>query len=113
MNERDLLQFRLWTAAFARHVHAIAKAKGFYDHPREFGTSIALIHSELSEALEARRKADPATNDEVKREIGEELADAVIRIFDLAESEGIEIGEELVAKSEVNKNRPLKHGKEF
>lgn len=35
-----------------------AKSKGWHDEPRETGTLLALIHSEVSEALEADRKND-------------------------------------------------------
>ena len=34
---------------------AIAKDHGWWDEPRTFGDCIALVHSELSEALEANR----------------------------------------------------------
>lgn len=37
-------------------IHETAKKKGFYDEPREFGTLLMLIVSELSEALEAHRR---------------------------------------------------------
>ena len=36
-------------------IHANAKEKGFYDNPREVGTMLMLIVSELAEALEADR----------------------------------------------------------
>jgi len=39
----------------ARMAHANARAKGFWDEPREVGTILALIHSEVSEALEAHQ----------------------------------------------------------
>ncbi|MCL6612607.1 MAG: hypothetical protein K6T66_13820 [Peptococcaceae bacterium] len=54
-------------------VHEIIKTKGFWDKPRETGTLIALIHSEVSEALEANSCADFCT----------ELADICLRIMDL------------------------------
>jgi len=38
--------------------HQNAKQKGFWDEPREVGTMLALIHSEVSEALEAHRYND-------------------------------------------------------
>lgn len=36
-------------------IHANAKEKGFYDNPKEIGTLLMLIVSELAEALEADR----------------------------------------------------------
>ena len=41
-------------------IHNTARAKGWWDEPREDGTMIALMHSELSEALEALRAGNPA-----------------------------------------------------
>ena len=39
----------------ARQIHNQNKSKGFYDDPKNIGEMIALMHSELSEALEADR----------------------------------------------------------
>ena len=66
---------------------------------------IALIHSELSEALEAVRKN--AMDSHLTQWKGEEIemADAVIRIFDYCAGHGIPLGEAIMAKLHFNYNR--------
>ena len=88
-----------------RDAHAIAKDHGWWDEERTFGDLIALVHSELSEALKAYRTWDhnsagmpaacdlepcphpPVTLDEESNPVGvaSELADVVIRVADMAE----------------------------
>lgn len=43
-------------------IYEWAKGKGWWDSDREFGTLIALCHSELSEALEEARTGEPIAN---------------------------------------------------
>ncbi len=86
--------------------HENAKLKGFWDEPREFGTLIALIHSELSEALEAHRKSEVEM-------VAEELADVAIRLFDLCGASDINLEAEIERKMEINRTRPRLHGKEY
>jgi len=94
-------------------VYCNNEAKGFWDEPRSVAECIALIHSELSEALEADRKdlLDDHLVDRHGLEV--ELADAVIRILDLSGYLGLDIGGALVDKLEYNKGRPHKHGKNY
>lgn len=64
---------------------------------------LALIHSEVSEALEAFRKDDKAN-------FIEELADVLIRVLDCSEGLGMDIEAAIRAKLEKNKGRGFRHG---
>ncbi|MBS4191771.1 hypothetical protein KHA94_16395 [Bacillus sp. FJAT-49705] len=86
-----------------KQAYETAKSKGWHDEPRETGTLLALIHSEVSEALEADRKGD-AEN------FLEEMADVCIRVFDLCGSRTLDLEKAIVDKMERNKGRTYKHG---
>lgn len=96
-------------------VHNNAVDKGFYDNPdQNDGEKIALMHSELSEALEALRNDNPP-DDKIPKFTGTEaeLADTIIRIMDYAGWRDLDIAGAIVAKIKYNSTRPRKHGKEF
>ena len=79
--------------ALQKEAHAIAKEHGWWDEERSFGDLIALVHSELSEALEAYREKHIWTDwrqlhtypNGRPRGVASELADVVIRVADMAE----------------------------
>lgn len=72
---------------------------------RNFGERIALIHSELSEALEAHRKDLMDDKLPHRKGVEVELADALIRIFDLAGAEGYDLSGAMMEKIEFNRTR--------
>lgn len=99
--------------------------KGFWDHraikftdidgkatpvpnPSIWAEKIALIHTEVSEMLEALR-----VDDDGDEHLAEECADAVIRILDFTHARGIDIDGAITAKMSKNHLRPRKHGKKF
>jgi NTP pyrophosphatase (non-canonical NTP hydrolase) len=91
-----------------------AVAHGFYEEPPSVPERLCLIHSEVSEALEDYRDGnmEPATTESGKP-IGfpSELADALIRIVDLAYYKGIDLDEAVRVKMAYNITRPFKHGR--
>lgn len=93
-----------------RQIYQINVDNGFYEKEEGFPARIALMHSELSEALEADRKN--LMDDKLPHRTGieVELADALIRILDCAAHMNLDIDGAVYEKMEVNKKRGYKHG---
>lgn len=78
---------------------------GDTQNPLMFSNKLCLIHSEISEAMEGDRKGlkDDHLPHRDMREV--ELADAVIRIFDLSGAYGMDIGGAIEEKLAYNAQR--------
>lgn len=88
---------------------------------RNVGEMLALVHSEISEALEGNRKEAMDTHLPQRKMFEVELADAMIRIMDIAGGLGLDLGGALSEKLEYNfyrqdhqaASRKLKGGKKY
>lgn len=95
----------------AQEVVAINQANGWnVIRPEEWASNpykvpalLALIHSELSEALEDYRHDN-------RTHFSEEMADVVIRCLDLCGGMGIDLDAAVAAKLAKNRGRGFRHG---
>lgn len=78
--------------------------KGWHESPGILPVQLALIHSEVSEALEADRKEHGS------EKVAEELADIIIRTFDTAASHNLDLAGALFRKMTKNREREHRHG---
>ncbi len=88
---------------------------------RNMGELLCLVHSEISEAMEGHRKNLMDDKLPHRKMLEVELADAVIRILDIAGSQGFDLGGAIEEKIEYNasrqdhkiENRKLETGKKY
>ena len=102
-----------WT----KYVSDWRKSKGFYTPP----SIDPKIHCPLSEADATLGKlflvvcelaeAGEAVRHNNLENFTEELADTIIRIFDIAGTQGIDLEAAVSAKMKINEERPIRHGK--
>ena len=92
--------------------HATASNAGWYRDPatkqpieRNFGEVVALMHSELSESLEAHRKGLASDKFPDRTGIEEEFVDCIIRILDTAAALNLDIPGMFVRKNRYNVTR--------
>ena len=115
-NEIDML---------AEHIADAIERNGFWDSPEDplhmIPKKLNLIHTEVSEATDVHHKSyDDGAEDPLvgmtpmqEEDFVDELADAVIRILDVAGYYDLAIGDAILSKVEKNKDRPFRHGKRY
>ena len=102
--------------ALAHMANVNSRVKGFWKglDPESVpvqGLQVGLIHTEVSEVLEAIRHGNPP-DDKIPEFSGAEaeLADVVIRVMDLASEKGWNVGGAIIAKMRYNACREHMHG---
>lgn len=102
--------------ALSAMLHETAREKGFWDGDYNYdkvGNKLALVHSEVTEVLEAIRK------NKGSEAVVEEMADVIIRLLDIYAAMRNEeavlhsLDEVLEKKININKDRPKLHGNAF
>ena len=102
--------------ALSAVLHENAREKGFWNGEYtndKVGNKLALVHSEVTEILEAIRKSHGS------EKVVEEMADVIIRLLDIYAAMRNEeqvlhsLDEVLEAKINKNKERPKLHGNLF
>lgn len=114
----------------ADQIHQVNKDKGFWEKERNVGEMLMLVTSELGEGMEAHRKgkfadwkgynknvpilgAKKAFEEHLKDSFEDELADATIRLLDMAAGLNIDLDKHIKAKLDYNRSRERFHGKKY
>jgi NTP pyrophosphatase (non-canonical NTP hydrolase) len=74
------------------------------ENPSIIPEKLMLAVSELAEAMESERDGDTNT--------AEEIADTIIRLFDVAGKRGYDLENIILTKMAKNRERPYKHGRQ-
>jgi NTP pyrophosphatase (non-canonical NTP hydrolase) len=97
---------------WCQKAHQLAKDKGWYAVEPHPATRLALIHSEVSELLEAERRSVPdhVTPEGKPEGPASEAADVFLRLADYCAWRGIDLESAVEKKHEYNKIRKHRHG---
>jgi NTP pyrophosphatase (non-canonical NTP hydrolase) len=95
----------------AHDIHGQNVRAGWWDNPREMGTLLMLVVSEIAEAMEGDRKGLQDDHLPHRPMVEVELADAIIRILDIAAYHGLDLDGAVHEKLQYNMRR-LDHTRE-
>lgn len=120
MNERNELKSRLALALedAQERVYSVNQENGWYEDECTVGDHIALLHSEVSEMLEAYRDGGLADQTGVPAQVGDlpkpegfgsEAADVLIRLLDMCKYRGVDLAFEFERKLAYNATRGHRH----
>lgn len=95
-----------------QEAHGVARSKGWWANSRSVPELLALVHAEVSEALEAYRVRGLESWDENGKPEGvaAELGDVILRILDMCGGLNLDIGRALSRKLAYNRTRSHRHG---
>jgi NTP pyrophosphatase (non-canonical NTP hydrolase) len=93
---------------WAKYIAQWRRKKGFKTDMDNMPEKLLLVITEIAEATEAIRQVPIDMEN-----FAEEIADAMIRLLDIAGSLNIDIDKAIAAKMKYNESRPHKHGKRF
>jgi hypothetical protein len=112
LNENDLTKLHFYLNVASSEIYSENVTRGWYTDiatgepkVRNIPEMLCLIHSEISEGLEGYRKSALDTHLVERPMLEVELADALIRIFDLAGYQGLDLGGAFVEKLIYNRSR--------
>lgn len=122
----DIFAMEMAVAETQEFCHLLATRSGWWVNvdpadPLVFATKLALVHSEVSEALEGGRKDTMDSHLPHRKTVEVELADTIIRIFDLAGAMKLDVAGAIMEKLAYNQqradhkleNRAVEGGKKF
>lgn len=111
MNTVDHMVYAAMLNDMSHHIHHVNVKAGWWNDSKPeidkyiIGTKLALVHSEVSEATEGFRKGIMDDHLPTRPMVEVELADAFIRIFDLAGKLNLDLGGAVIEKLAYNMKR--------